>query len=329
MLCPFCLKGVRFGREQREGGVMYLCPDPKCKQEVPPAYVQDYRKYPPVVVSAIGSRGHGKTVYLASLFHVLRDGELSPANYWPGFYTMALSEPDMETISGNGQMLKDGKLPAPNPMNFPRPTMIRVVGMPMQRDCTLLCYDAAGEVVKNPTRLVLYASFVQRARTAIFLISIPDLKDTEVSQAMHDLLNVYVLGMSALDAHKQGQHLVVVYSKADEIGFTKPWSDVKTYLDQGSMGELACPEGYMKRMRKVSSQLREFTSRELRASAFLNMADANFRSVTFSVISALGAQPHAGLLDVGITPKRVFDPFLWAMEKSRPSWRQTWHRWWG
>lgn len=52
---------------------------------------------------------------------------------------MGLDEQDLETIYGNIKMLENGKLPDANlPNNFPRPTLIRIEGIPMQRDCTLL-----------------------------------------------------------------------------------------------------------------------------------------------------------------------------------------------
>lgn len=110
MLCPFCLKGVKFKQEQGAGRVtfVYRCPEPDCKEQVPVAYVQDYAQYPPVVVSAIGFRGHGKTVYFATLFHALK--KLSPARYWREFYTMGLDEADLDTIYGNVTMLENGEL---------------------------------------------------------------------------------------------------------------------------------------------------------------------------------------------------------------------------
>jgi len=55
------------------------------------------------------------------------------------------------------------------------------------------------------------------------------------------------------------------------------------------------------------------------------MADKHFKSVTFSMVSALGAQPHGQQLSAPIAPRRVLDPLFWVMEKSRPGW---WWRWW-
>ena len=51
-------------------------------------------------------------------------------------------------------------------MNFPRPTMLRVAGIPMwpkQRNCTLVFYDTSGESFERASELVKYARFAQQA----------------------------------------------------------------------------------------------------------------------------------------------------------------------
>jgi hypothetical protein len=90
MLCSFCLDDVRFKREEmiENSAPIYLCPT--CNEQVPALYSQDYRQYPPVVVSAIGFRQHGKTVYFASLFYTLK--KLALARDWPEFFTMGLDD---------------------------------------------------------------------------------------------------------------------------------------------------------------------------------------------------------------------------------------------
>jgi hypothetical protein len=208
----------------------------------------------------------------------------------------------------------------------------------MQRDCTLLCYDTGGECFEKPTQLVQYARFVKQAQTAMFLVSVPKLqespvaqqKESQVPQNMHKLLETYVVGMGELGAHTQDQHLVVVYTQADEMVtyFTKPWEDLRNYLTEGSVDGLVRPEGYVKRMYKVSERLGEFTQRELQAHEFMHMAKASFRSVTFSIISALGTKPYGRKLPVEIVPRRVIDPLLWMMEKSLSSRKHFWQGWW-
>jgi hypothetical protein len=314
MLCPFCLADVRFKRQRLAANQnsVYLCP--ACSEQSPALYAQDYRKYPPVVVSAVGFRQHGKTVYFSSLFYTLK--KLTLARDWPEFFTMGLDEDSLDTVYGNARLLEGGALPDSTPKNFPRPTLVRAEGIPMQPNCTLLFFDTGGECFEKPTQLVQFAGFVRRAKAAMLLISIPDLGDPRAE--MQKLLNTYTVGMRELGGDTQAQHLVVVYTKADQLAarLTGRWEDVRTYLVQGSVDALAQPDGYMQRMRRVSSLLRDFTEQELCAHEFLNAAQANFKSTSFSIISALGAGPEGARLPVAIVPRRILDPLLWVMEKS-------------
>ena len=100
-LCPFCLEKVNFKQKQPGG---YPCPN--CGQIVPAMYVDDYKLYPPVVVSTIGFPGHGKTVYLSALFHTLKYGRL--AKYWPGFYYKPINEQSLDTVFKYADMLEKG-----------------------------------------------------------------------------------------------------------------------------------------------------------------------------------------------------------------------------
>lgn len=320
MLCPFCLGQVRFKQEKATGTrwSVYVCP--LCNEQIPALYSLDYRKFPPVVVNAVGFRQHGKTVYFATMFYALK--KLKLAVHWPRFFTMGLNEDSLDTVYRNVSMLEDGALPASTPKNFPRPTMIRVNGIPMQPDCTLLCYDTGGECFERPTGLVQFAGFVRRARTAMLLVSIPDLKNPPTE--MHQLLNTYVVGMGELNGGTQDQHLVVVYTKADRVAeqLDNHWGDIREYLSQGSVDGLAQPDQYIAHMHDISGRLHSFTRSELKADEFLNAAHANFKSVTFSAVSALGAHPDSEKLSVGILPRRILDPLFWMMEKSLPGWRQ-------
>ena len=161
----------------------------------------------------------------------------------------------------------------------------------------------------------------------MLLVSVPDL-GVRVPENMHKLLNTYVVGMSQLEANTKDQHLVVVYTKADDMAayFTLHWEDLYSYLITDSMDGLAQLDKYMGQLRKVSDQLHEFT--DWKARNFINLAQENFRSVTFSITSALGTGPQ-GRTPIEIVPWRVLDPLLWMMEKSLPGWRQTLRRRWG
>lgn len=314
MLCAFCLDDVKFKNEKFGShlGSIYLCPT--CNEQVPALYSQDYRKYPPVVVSAIGFRQHGKTVYFASLFYTLK--KLTLARDWPDFFTMGLDEDSLDTVYGNARMLDTGALPDSTPKNFPRPTMIRAEGVPMQPDCTLLFFDTGGECFEKPTQLVQFAGFVKRARAAMLLISLADLEEPRAG--MHKLLNTYAVGLGELGGKTRDQHLIVVFTKADRLvsRLTGEWADLYTYLVEGAVDDLARHDGYIGRMKQISDRLYQFTENELHAHEFINAAEANFKSISFSIISALGTEPEGARLSVQIVPRRILDPVLWVMEKS-------------
>jgi len=322
-LCPFCLAQVRLKPEKIPGQLapVYLCRE--CREQVPALYVQDYRGYPPIVTSAVGFRQHGKTVYFAALFYALK--KLRLPQHWPAFFTMALNEDSLDTIYGNVRMLEQGLLPNSTPKNFPRPTMLRVEDLPVfrQKDWTLLFYDTGGEAFEKPSQLVQFASYVRRAQTVMLLISISDLDDP--AREMQRLLNTYVVGMRELGSRTEDQHLVVVYTKADRMPADIPhwkrnWPGLHHYLVEGSIDTLAHARGYLKKMRQVSSWLHEFSASELHAHEFLNAAEFHFRSVAFSMVSALGTEPDQGRMAVQLVPRRILDPLLWTIELSRPRW---------
>ncbi|NJN98061.1 MAG: hypothetical protein HC875_30265 [Anaerolineales bacterium] len=325
MLCPFCLSDVKFKQTKPNGSLasIYLCSD--CKEPAPALYVQDYRQYPPVVISATGFRQHGKTVYFAALFYTLK--KLSLARDWPDFFTMGLNEDSLDTVYGNVRLLEGGALPDSTPKNFPRPTMIRVDGVPIQPDCTLLFFDTGGECFEKPTQLVQFAGFVRRAKAAMLLVSVPDLEDPR--SGMQKLLNTYVVGMRELGGQTEEQDLVVVYTKADQLAtrFSPTWEDLRSYLIKGSLDDLVRTKNYIERMHKVSERLLAFTEQELHAHEFVNAAEANFKSVNFSIISALGSGASDGRLPVAIAPRRILDPLLWGMEKSFSGSERLWQRW--
>ncbi len=137
--------------------------------------------------------------------------------------------------------------------------------------------------------------------------------------------------MGELGGRTRDQHLIIVFTKADRLVglFRDQWSDIHTYLVDGSVDDMARTNGYIERMQSVSNRLYEFTEQKLQAHEFMNAAEANFKSVNFSIISALGTEPHGARLSVGIVPRRILDPVLWIMEKSFSGPERILRRWWG
>lgn len=319
MLCPFCLSKVIFQENIEGSRVSYLCPE--CKEVIPVLYVQEYRKYLPVVVNAIGFRGHGKTVYFATLFYALRKYQLS--KFWKGFHTMCLNEESLEIVQRNVNMLEEGLLPESTPKNFPRPTIVRIQGIPTYPNRTLLFYDTSGEAFEKASQLVQFASFVRRAQKVLFLLSISDMED--IGMEMHNLLNTYIIGMSDLGAQTKNQELIVVYTKADKINsYLGKFSILVDYLKEGTVDGLVNIKDYHKKMCEISELLYSFTQKVLNAHEFLNAAETHFKAINFCIISALGANPHGERLAVAITPRRIFDPLFWLIGDPLPWWKRLW-----
>ncbi len=337
MLCPFCLAQVsQFTKNANTG---YTCSE--CKESVPALYVDGYSQYPPVVLSSVGFRGHGKTVYLAALFHVLAHHELP--QYWPGFYKTALGDHSLETLDANIKMLEQGELPNSTAQNFPKPTLVQVKKILTGKGATLLCYDAAGESFEKSARMVTYTKFLTRSTTVLFLLSIPDLerecadlaqekKRKHMAQQMERLLTVYRNGIADLGGNTRLQRLLVVYTKADEwiALFHDQYSELRDYLQAGTFDGLADYPSYKKSLFAISEQLQTLTAEHLQAKAFLNNANDNFDGVRFCIVSALGASPKDQQLQTSIAPRRVLDPLLWVLDKdpfrTRPKGWRLWSR---
>ncbi|MFQ6063239.1 MAG: hypothetical protein ACE5J9_08730 [Methanosarcinales archaeon] len=161
MMCPYCLaqNSIKYDKRNRN----YFCSE--CKREVPAEYATNIT-IKKVVVSAVGFRGHGKTIYFASLFNILNE----LAGIWDSFHTLTTDEKSLYTVKDNLKSLKVGELPSSTPANFPSPTIVRFSNIPRFGDRFFLFYDTGGEAYYRASTLINFASFVKRARTVMFVI---------------------------------------------------------------------------------------------------------------------------------------------------------------
>ncbi len=326
MICPFCLEKVKFKKEVNENGTFqYVCPKAECGQLIPRLYVDDYKKYPPVVVSVIGHRAHGKTVALSTLYYALARMDLG--QYWPDFYMFPINDPSLEVVFENAKSLDAGKLPPPNPKIFPEPTLLQVNSLPITSGgkATLLFYDTAGEAFMRTQDIGRYAGFVRRAKTALFLVSVPQLMQTMEASSnpgveLERLLYSYIQGMADMNADTREQHLIVVFTCGDAMfDALDAYPQVKQYMLKDDWSKLQDINNYVAQMYVISDLLYRYTHDTLRARQFLTLAKDRFASVHFSIISALGAAPDAeGNLSVKIKPRRILDPLFWTLERAQP-----------
>lgn len=323
MLCPFCVQMVRAFKVLKEHLGAYLCPS--CNEVVPVCYVCEYEKCPPVMVSTIGLRAHGKTVFLHLLFWVLRRAGLG--DLWRDFYTACLNEDSLRHITANLRALESGTLPEATPKVLERPVLLRLHNVPHFPDRTLCVYDVGGEAFDDSQHFDKYVRFLTHARTALLLISLGDLPDTDKAIATTELLNRYYLGIKGLGANPKQQHLVVVLTKGDELlpSFSNGYSMLSDSLKKDSPENWARLDRYMGSLLPNSRAVRAFFRKELKAAEFTNFAEHNFRAVDYSVISALGARPSGQTLAVAPSSRRILDPLLLAMWRQLGPWKQRLH----
>src|SRR5262245_58727842 len=132
MRCPFCLNDVAGFVEEADasGRPVLVCPEPACREAgVPLLYAQNYTAFPAVPFSIVGLRGHGKTVFLTSLFHEF--DELG--RRWAGFYWASLDEEGMREVRQRLTDLRAGRLPEATNMVFPRAHILRLNNVPRAR----------------------------------------------------------------------------------------------------------------------------------------------------------------------------------------------------
>ena len=347
MLCPQCLKDVKFNYAPAEGADTlrpYLCPTDRCGERVERTYVDEYHEAPIVPVCAVGLPRHGKTTYFAALMYFARRFDISRG--WPNFFLQPVNREAVEATSPLAEAFGRGELPDATPKVFPRPSLIRLAGVPgrPERECRLLCYDPAGEVYENATSIDRFARFVQLAKAVVFFISLKEVREearyerTSVAAAMDRLFDNYDYYIRNKGVKRRSQDLIVVYTRADELldDFeTRPSRalgsrerfTITSYLRMGATEGLAPLKTSRDQRGSVSAILRKFTETDLEARNFVRMAEDSYRSLTFTVTSALGCLPIMADGDrrllVAPVPKRVLDPILWVVEKTLDQ-----RRWW-
>ncbi len=355
MICPYCAEDVPIHSQYHHG----------CRRvgnkPFPPLYLRHHsgeRSVEPVVFSVVGFPGHGKTVFLCALFDYLDDP--LPYLWRTNFHNLVLDQESLSLLNDNRQKLRRGELPPPTQMSFPRPGIFRLThmpssardnGLPPLDDTTFLIYDPPGEAFQTEDKIVEFASFVKRSNCVLFLIDLTAL-GTPVAHGMAQLLDTYVLGMQRVGIEQQSQHLIVVYTKSDEIKVSVPeftalleretW--LRDYLEQQRPATLSDPHDHFEQLEKVSHLLEDFTWSDLKAAKFINVARDWFASTSFTAVSSLGGAPefeevrgedgaaaapdsaapdsHIGngrlrmRLTSEISPRGVADPLLYVLAKS-------------
>ena len=340
--CPYCLEHGEAVLVKIDNQSVYQCESNK--DHIPREYIDDSH-ISRANIGMVGFSGHGKTVFVYTLFYLLyelpnlkrtenlknvqkRQNLDKLTKYWDGFYCRPL---DDHTISDFYRLiadLKKGILPPANPMNFPRPALFKFGKIPSASDNFLAFYDVAGGVFSDSNKIKDQGRFVACSDVIFFIFSLTDCGDNW-QEEMQRLLNIYILGVKnhlALDLRNK-QDLIVILTKADKyIHQHQVPDDLYDSVEQGGYQWYSEHDSMLTKLQEHSKAVYTWLENS-GCGGFLNIAKDSFRSVEYVLVSAIGAEPEGDRLVAGLTiadPKRVLDAFFWAIEKTRNKKSRNW-----
>ncbi len=291
--------------------IEYRCAS--CEAEIPAEYIER----PKALRSVVGNMnfsGHGATTFYWSLYATLY--ELS--EIWQGFYSHAIDEMSLQNIRDSGGILERRELPESTATNRNAPTILRFVNLPSgKREGFLIFYDLSGAAYHQ----LAAGELMGRVKSAMYgrtLLLMADLTNPD-SQYLHYLISAYAQALYRNGFRTYDQHLVVVLTKGDRLkDLLASYAGIVQYLDSGSVESLKGQklDNYLREMQIISRHIREFMVSSGKAAAFVNLVESKFKSVQFTIVSALGSEPDNGRLQEKIRPKRVIDPLLWILSNS-------------
>jgi hypothetical protein len=264
-------------------------------------------------VATIGYPGHGKTIFLASLF-------------WDSFFALAetfydrehpfavraVTEEAIKVFFGNAEMLHRRELPPPNPRTEPEPAVLEFKGVPCarnhrRRSVWLTFYDIAGEVFRDASSTRRYAPFVTEADDLVFLFdpTRPDFSALSAAQ----LVNV----VSVAAAGGRRKNVIIALSKMDALRSQDEWVNLLAELWPDRPPHPEELPRYFAEMQALSNRVRDWWIDEHRRAD--NLIHTLPETTRFCALSSLGHAPatNDGRLRLCEAPKpfRVRDPLFW------------------
>lgn len=321
IVCPRCLIAVRADARKTSDE---SCPD--CGVVIPRTYIRDYRRCLPVYSQLFGFQQVGKTMFL----DVLRLHLYNMDRVWPQYELQPLTQLDLdhqrvlltERQSGEPPGSTRKKERGQNEVY-----LMQLIQMQRWQSRTLVMIDHAGELFERmDTFPIEELPFLRHTPTAFMLISLPDMIGSGVR--MNNLLTIYV---TALERHgvnfdRERRRLVIVFTKGDCIADLPDnineylisdtmWSVLQTPRRADNLLDGLALAEYLERMDRVSSAIGTWVSDKVEGGKqFVNFLERKHIDARFSVISATGQEVPLDGTRFELAPRRVLDPFFWALE---------------
>lgn len=314
IICPYCLA------ELRTRGNPDTCPS--CKSPLPVQYVHEYEQHPPFFTQVFGWSRAGKTVFQYAMTLML----MKMGNVWPRYAYSPATEETLKKTQEINEYLQNGDMPPMTQKGDQDVYVMLLRNMERWGGRTLVLRDCAGEFFDTLEVPVDKAPFLLNAPTTFMFLSLPDLPSSK-GRSIEMLLGNYIntLMKHKINFAKEQRKLVVVFTKADLLEelpanlrnylINDPlWAAVNArgmvnQLDAGSM------QTYIETMMRVSDAIQDWVSQDFSGKTFIRLAQQKNIDLRFSMISSTGtAVGTDGKMLESLAPRRVLDPFFWALE---------------
>ncbi|HEY1347208.1 MAG TPA: hypothetical protein VGF54_19650 [Streptosporangiaceae bacterium] len=175
--------------------------------------------------------------------------------------------------------------------------------------CSLLFHDVSGEMFDDPKMRARYAQFIYRADGAIFLVDPEQMYNSNGHRHNHGMqqsrtYNQADLLINWLGSLTQSMPVAVTLSKSDLISAGFPGR-----YDQFEQPHVSTEPGWSQQMRAIGWEV-EQVFEEFRAYDLLAAVRRYRRSTTLHAVAALGAAPLADGTVTEVQARRCLDPLV-------------------
>jgi double-GTPase-like protein len=334
-VCPFCLE--RVPRQKN----LATCPHPNCSKELPVLYMQPVRPLSQLPVQVFGWSQHGKSAYLTALTMML----MKMKRIWRSFTWEAVTEASRNKEREVNIYERQGAMPPPTPKGVDDCYVMLLRKMKPWRDRALLVRDCPGEIFEGIQVPLEHAPFLHRSRTIFMFASLPDLLNPESEDksfegwTMNMLMTSFFHTLKSNRIRLRGRRVVMVLTKADRLLDLPPglrnyliddvvWAAsnspdseriLRNFL-QGSpdFSVDAFMKRYLASMEETDAAIRRWLILDHNAQNFIDLAKDYGVDLRLCLTSATGGPVSPGsALAQRWEPRRVLDPFFWALELER------------
>lgn len=312
---------------------------PECHNPLPPEMIEEGSE----IISIIGDRSSGKTVYFVSLIHELRQHGFKLDIFETNPQDLSYNEKTRtsniyETMAR--EMFEEGILPQQTRATRPAPMIFRVSTQKKDskkgRSIYLVFYDTAGEIFRDANRMEEVARYLMDSAGVILLVdpfTMPGLRRTLIDGKVLDDEN-YVrtnpvtvfdrLNELVVNSGRKGllnKPLAITFSKIDAVidalnNLGNPYILSGVDLEHDS-SFLQTRKLSLSEIDQISGQLESVADQRWGAGQLFASAVSRFGAdnVRLFAVSALGCNPDKRGKLPDLRPYRVMDPLAWIMHK--------------